>query len=282
MGWFDAIFHAFSTLALGGFSTYDASVGHFDSAAIEFVLIVFMLISAMNFARHFIAWQQKSLRTYVTDVEAVAMLGIIGIATVGVALYIWLAGVYPEFLTALRHTAFNLVSIATDCGFVTPGLCGVADVCADGHPDAVVLLREHGIDGRRHQDVPHPGAFPAGGARAVPAGAPASRDARKDRRPGRRQQDRVRRTRVRGAVLRHSRHPDLHAARERARLHQLVLGCHCLHQQRRSGTRRRRVRPATSRCLTDFQTWVCSLAMLLGRLEIFSMLVLFTPTFWRK
>ena len=80
MGWFDAVCHAFSTLALGGFSTYDASVGHFDSPAIEAVLIVFMLISAMNFARHFIAWQQKSLRTYVTDVEAKAMLRSVAIS----------------------------------------------------------------------------------------------------------------------------------------------------------------------------------------------------------
>ncbi len=78
-----------------------------------------MLISAMNFARHFIAWQQKSLRTYATDVEARAMLAIIGISILGVALYIWLHGVYPSFLESLRHTAFNLVSIATDCGFVS-------------------------------------------------------------------------------------------------------------------------------------------------------------------
>ena len=74
MNWFDAICHAFAALSLGGFSTYDASVGHFDSPAIEAILIVFMLIAAMNFSRHFIAWQQKSLRTYLGDVEARAML----------------------------------------------------------------------------------------------------------------------------------------------------------------------------------------------------------------
>ncbi len=64
MNWYDAVFHSFSTVSLGGFSNYDASVGHYDSVAIEVVLIVFMLISALNFSRHFIAWQQKSLRTY--------------------------------------------------------------------------------------------------------------------------------------------------------------------------------------------------------------------------
>jgi trk system potassium uptake protein TrkH len=119
MNWFDAVCHAFAALALGGFSTYDASVGHFDSVAIEVVLIVFMLIAAMNFAGHFIAWQQKSLRTYLTDVEAQTMLAVVGLSTLGLALYIWAHGVYPTFGTSLRHVAFNLVSIATDCGFVS-------------------------------------------------------------------------------------------------------------------------------------------------------------------
>src|SRR5512140_1080306 len=89
MGWFDAVCHSFAAMGLGGFSTHDASVGYFNSPAIEAVLIVFMLISAMNFARHFIAWQQKSLRTYATDVEAKSLLAIIALSTVGVAAYIW-------------------------------------------------------------------------------------------------------------------------------------------------------------------------------------------------
>ena len=74
MDWYDAVFHGFSTVSLGGFSNYDASIGHFDSIAIEAVLIGFMLLAAVNFSRHFIAWQQKSLRTYLRDVEAGAML----------------------------------------------------------------------------------------------------------------------------------------------------------------------------------------------------------------
>ena len=119
MSWFDAICHSFAALSLGGFSTYDASVGHFDSPLIELVLIVFMLIAAMNFGRHFVAWQQKSLKTYATDTEAKAMLALIGISTFGLALFIWHAGAYPTFLECLRHVAFNLVSIATDCGLVS-------------------------------------------------------------------------------------------------------------------------------------------------------------------
>jgi len=119
MNWFDAVCHAFSTLSLGGFSTHDASIGRFDSPAIEAVLIVFMLVAAMNFSRHFIAWQQKSLRTYLGDVEARALLLIIGVSTLGLALIIWSEGVYPSLQTSLRHVAFNLVSIATDCRLVS-------------------------------------------------------------------------------------------------------------------------------------------------------------------
>ena len=62
MSWLDAICHAFSAVALGGFSTHDASIGYFHSAAVEFVLIVMMLISALNFARHFAALRRLSLK----------------------------------------------------------------------------------------------------------------------------------------------------------------------------------------------------------------------------
>ena len=62
MNWLDAICHAFSTMSLGGFSTHDASVGYFNSPLIEFVLIVFMLLAAMNFSTHFLALRGKTLR----------------------------------------------------------------------------------------------------------------------------------------------------------------------------------------------------------------------------
>ena len=103
MGWFDAVCHAFSIMGLGGFSTRDASIGYYDSVAIEFVMIVFMLLSAMNFSRHFIAWQQRSLSTYVADVEVRAMLWLVGVSILVVTVYIWQQGVYPGFFTALRH-----------------------------------------------------------------------------------------------------------------------------------------------------------------------------------
>jgi trk system potassium uptake protein TrkH len=281
MGWFDAICHSFAALGLGGFSTYDASVGHFDSPAIEFVLIVFMLISAMNFARHFIAWQQKSLRTYATDVEARAMLTIIGISILGVALYIWLHGVYPSFWTALRHTAFNLVSIATDCGFVSQDYaawpmfapmfilmlsCYCANTGSTG--GGIKMFRTLVLFRQAQRELfllVHPAAVTP-----VKIGG------------------QVVANKIVFAVLAFVvlyfgtvvtlTFMLLASGLDFVSSFSAVIAC-----INNAGPGLGVVGPASNfQGLTDFQTWVCSLAMLLGRLEIFSMLVLFTPTFWRK
>ena len=119
MNWFDAVCHAFSAMGLGGFSTHDASIGYFNSPLIEAVLIVFMLLAAMNFATHFLAFRSRSLRTYRADPEVLPMLGLVLISSIVAALYIWQAGTYPSYWTALRHVSFNLVSLATDCGFAS-------------------------------------------------------------------------------------------------------------------------------------------------------------------
>jgi trk system potassium uptake protein TrkH len=119
MNWFDAVNHAFTTMSLGGYSTHDASVGHFDSPLIEGVIILFMVIAAMNFASHFAAYRERSPRIYLGDTEARAVLIVLAASCAGVALYLWLNDVYPTYLTALRHASFNLVSVATDCGYAS-------------------------------------------------------------------------------------------------------------------------------------------------------------------
>ena len=119
MSWLDAICHAFAVMGLGGFSTHDVSVGYFNSPLIEFILIVFMLIAAMNFATHFLAWRGKSLKIYLRDAEGMATLALLMSSCFGIAFYLWFVGTYPDFLTALRHASFNLVSLATDCGFAS-------------------------------------------------------------------------------------------------------------------------------------------------------------------
>jgi trk system potassium uptake protein TrkH len=118
MAIFDAICHAFSTIAIGGFSPYDASIGHFNSVSIETVAIVFMVISGMNFSLHFIAWHNNSLKHYLHDPEWKTYLMFL----FGLSLLISLAlvenGTYPVN-EAFRKGIFEVVSIATTTGFTT-------------------------------------------------------------------------------------------------------------------------------------------------------------------
>ena len=74
MSWIDALVHAFTTMGLGGFSSHDASFGYFDSQAIETVAIIFMLIAGVNFATHFLAWNDRGIAPYRRDTEAMTYI----------------------------------------------------------------------------------------------------------------------------------------------------------------------------------------------------------------
>ena len=121
MSWFDAIGHSFSTVAIGGFSTHDASLGHFDSAAVDGVAIVFMLIAGINFALHFTAWRSKSVVGYVQDNEVVVFL--LGVLAASVAVIVVLNSfqTFPDAVELVRQGLFQTVSIATTTGFTTGG-----------------------------------------------------------------------------------------------------------------------------------------------------------------
>ena len=115
---FDAICHAFSTIAIGGFSTYDASIGHFNSVTIETVAIIFMIISGMNFALHFVAWHNNSLKHYGADPEwKIYLLFLTGLSLL-VSLVLIDHGTY-QVNEAFRKGIFEAVSIATTTGFST-------------------------------------------------------------------------------------------------------------------------------------------------------------------
>ena len=96
MNWFDAVCHGFSALSLGGFSTYDASIGHFNSLSIEMVLIVFQILAALNFATHYLAWSQRGVRAYFRDAEAKAILGVLAVSCVGIVAVPVLQGHLPR------------------------------------------------------------------------------------------------------------------------------------------------------------------------------------------
>jgi len=119
MSLFDAICHAFSALATGGFSTHDASIGYFNSLGIEIAAMVFMIAGASNFALHYVAWQERSFLAYLRDTEFLAFVALLIGFSVLVCAPLYFAGTYPDLGTAIRKGLFQLVAYATDAGFAT-------------------------------------------------------------------------------------------------------------------------------------------------------------------
>lgn len=119
MSMFDAIGHAFSTVATGGFSTHDASIAYFNSPVIENIAILFMLAGGVNFAIHFHAWRNLSLQPYETDPEMRAYLAIFILGSLFVAASLYATGVFSGTGTSWRYASFQVASILTSTGFVT-------------------------------------------------------------------------------------------------------------------------------------------------------------------
>jgi trk system potassium uptake protein TrkH len=115
---FDAISHSFSTIAIGGFSTHDASIGYFNSPSVEIVAIIFMLIAGVNFSLHFMALHKKSLKTYFLDSEFktyIIILAVFIITTILVLENMY----YDSTADDLRYGIFQVVSMATTTGFTS-------------------------------------------------------------------------------------------------------------------------------------------------------------------
>jgi len=281
MTWFDAACHSFSTMGLGGFSTHDASFGYFNSPAIEMVAIIFMLLAGINFATHFVAWRQKSLRPYKTDPEARLFVAITLLSCFGIALYLKLHGIYGDFFTALRHASFNVVSIATTTGFSSVDFnlwpvfaplwmlflcCFVSSSGSTGGGIKMIRAQLLFLQGLREMvKLIHPQA-------QVPVKISGQ----------------VIPNRIVFAVLAFM---SLYGASITAMTFLLLASgldfvtafSAVIASINNTGPGLNLVGPATTYAiLTDFQTWVCSIAMLVGRLELFTVFVIFTPAFWRK
>ena len=113
---FDAICHSFATVAIGGFSTHDASIGFFNNPAIEAVACIFMVLSGINFALHFLVWRRRNLLLYFADYELrtyFLVLLFVSLAVVGILLG------EDANASALRQGVFQTISYATTTGFVT-------------------------------------------------------------------------------------------------------------------------------------------------------------------
>lgn len=281
MNWFDAICHAFSCLSLCGFSTRDASLGAFDSPAIEVVLIFFMVLAALNFATHFAVWRERSFRPYWRDAEARAVLAVLLVSCLVCTLYLWVGGVYASFWTTLRYVTFNLVSIATDCGFASTDFAqwpifvpllmlflSVITASSGSTGGGIKMIRTLVLvrqSGRELTRLLHPSLaaqVTVGGA-SIPNNVVVA---------------------ILGFIF-------LYFMSVVSMTFLLIFGgldfitafsavIACINN---AGPGLGEVGPAGNYAgLTDYETWILSFTMLLGRLEVFSLLILFTPQFWRK
>jgi trk system potassium uptake protein TrkH len=118
MGLFDAVCHAFATMATGGFSNNDSSVGGYGSPAVEWIIIVFMFLAGVNFSLHYLALTGR-WRVYHQDEEFRFYAVILGLASALLVVVLLTAGLYPGAGSAVRLALFQVVSITTTTGFGT-------------------------------------------------------------------------------------------------------------------------------------------------------------------
>jgi trk system potassium uptake protein TrkH len=288
MNLFDAICHGFSVMGLGGFSTHDASVGFFRSPVIEFVMILFMLLAAVNFSTHFMALRKGDLGAYRRDPEARWILVWLGVSVIGITLIVASAGLYQEpgrtqvdIMATLRHTAFTVVTLATTSGFVTEDYslwpifasmwmlflgCVVPSTGSTGGGlklfRALIMIKQ----ARREMFVlVHPAAVAPLkiGGHVIP--------------------DRVIYSVLAFVFVYFMTVVVLTFALLATGMDFISAFTATIASVNNSGPGLGQVGPATNYgALSDLQTWLCALAMFLGRIEIFTFLILFTRSFWRK
>lgn len=119
---FDAISHSFSTVSLGGFSTHDASIGYFHSPLINIIIAIFMLISGCNYGLHFAALSGHNLRVYWRDPEFRLFISVQLILVAVCTLVLWRYDVYQSGLQSLNQSFFQVISMATTAGFTTDSI----------------------------------------------------------------------------------------------------------------------------------------------------------------
>lgn len=118
MSLFEALCHTFGTLATGGFSTRNASIAAYDNLAVELVVVFFMIVAGTNFSLHFRLWG-GDWRVYRRDAECRTYLAVLAVATLVVSFALWRSGTYEKIGSALRYGLFQVVSITTTTGYCT-------------------------------------------------------------------------------------------------------------------------------------------------------------------
>lgn len=277
----DSLIHAFTTVSLGGFSSHDASFAHFQSLAVEAVAIAFMLAAGINFGTHFLALTRFTARPYAVDPELRAYLGVIAVSIVLVSGYLFLHGAYEDYWVALRYTAFNLVSAATTTGYATADynawplfaplflllLCTFC-TCSLSAGGGIKMMRALLLFQQAFRELArmvHPRAL-----MPVKLGG------------------QVVENNIIFAVLAYMlvygvTLTAISMLLVATGLDLLTAFSAAAAAINNLGPGLGAVGPAgTYALLNDFQTWITTVAMLLGRLELVTVFVLFTPAFWHK
>ncbi|WP_218353710.1 TrkH family potassium uptake protein [Alteromonas lipotrueiana] len=279
MSWFDAICHSFSTIAIGGFSTHDASLGYFNSPMINVICSVFLLIAALNFSLHYAAVSSGSLKNYGKDPEFKAFFTIQASLILLCFLVLVLTGYYSTAEEALDQAMIQAVSISTTAGFATtdfaawPTFLPIILIfasfiggCAGSTGGGLKVIRVFllFLQGRREIDrLIHPKAVYAVklGERAMP--------------------DRV----VEAVWGFFSAYAVVFVV---IMIGMIATGLDNISAFTATAATLNNLGPglgsvaATYAEVSDPGKWLLVIAMLFGRLEVFSLLVLFSPTFWRS
>jgi trk system potassium uptake protein TrkH len=279
-GW-EAIAHAFSIMGLGGFSTHDASFGHFDNVPAEIVTMLFALIAGLNFGTHFLVLYSRSLRPYRHDVELRWFLGVLAASILGLTLYLLPFGVHDGLWQTLRQAAFHAVSLATSLGLATTDTAawpmfaqlwilflGSFAACAGSTGGGIKMMRAIILYKMVYREVlraMHPRAV-----HPVRLGAQVVGDG------------------VQHAVLAFGfvymlAIVVLSLALAFSGMDLVTAFSAVVATLNNMGPGLNEIGTAGNFSgLSDFQTWVCAFAMILGRLELFTLLVVLTPAFWKK
>ena len=279
MNLFDAVSHSFTTIAIGGFSTHDQSIAYFESSAIESVAVIFMFIAGVNFAMHFTAWQTRSIKHYLRDPEFLFYSFILLSVSVVTILILYFSEVYSNIFEVLVKGVFQVVSFATTTGFTTADFnawplflpylllyAAIIGACAGSTGGGMKVIRillifKQGI--REVQRLIHPKAvIPVKlGRNPVP--------------------DRVIES-VWGFFA-------VYVMAFLVMLLALVAtGLDIITAFSAVGSCINNLGPGLADVSTTYESiptqakWILCVAMLLGRLEVFTLLVLFTPMFWRR
>ena len=281
MSWSDAFMHMCSTMGLGGFSSHDASFGYWNSPLIDYTAVFFMMLAGFNFSIHFIAWRRRSLLVYVRDPESRAFVLTALAASLMIAAFLLARNVYQDWPTALRFALFNTVSIATTTGYSStdfnlwpifaPALMlflSCFTTCAGSTGGGIKMIRGLILLKQARREMTrllHPRSINPVciGRQVIENNVIFAMLAF---------------MLVYGASIIGLTFLLLLSGLDAISAFTAIVAC-----INNMGPGLNQVGPASNfGVLNEFQTWVCIFAMLIGRLELFSVLVLLTPDFWRK